>query len=266
LDAAVLALLYMIPYAVWGLNIFNGKMDSCNDNNARGISDCINEFTTNIYGTSFGYLTPHVWSRPSPSTTFSFDNFRSSLLILFEIVSLEGWIDVMNVATSITGPGLQPQTNAAQANAIFFVIYNLMGGVVILTLFVRYGLIFFIRIKVYLLNWGQCSIIIGNFRSRTGMALLTKAQREWIDLKKLFDRQRPSKRPLNYPTSPIRKWCYDRAVHKHGWWARTMTLFFILHILVLMYVCVPYICIFSTLLTSIIRKKKDSNFHYKNSD
>jgi voltage-dependent calcium channel len=143
LDAAVLALLYMIPYAVWGLNIFNGKMDKCNDNNAHGISDCINEFTNNVYGTSFGYLTPHVWSRPSPSTTFSFDNFRSSLLILFEIVSLEGWIDVMNVATSITGPGLQPQTNAAQANAIFFVIYNLMGGVVILTLFVRYGLIFF---------------------------------------------------------------------------------------------------------------------------
>ena len=131
----------MIPYAVWGLNIFNGKMDKCNDSSAQvqGISDCINEFTNNVYGTSFGYLTPHVWSRPSPSTSFSFDSFRSSLLILFEIVSLEGWIDVMNVATSITGPGLQPQTNAAQANAIFFVIYNLMGGVVILTLFVRYG-------------------------------------------------------------------------------------------------------------------------------
>lgn len=139
LDAAVLALLYMIPYAVWGLNIFNGKVDKCNDSNVQGISDCINEFTNNVYGNSFGYLTPHVWARPSPSTTFSFDDFRSSLLILFEIVSLEGWIDVMNVATSITGPGLQPQTNVAGANAIFFVIYNLMGGVVILTLFVRYG-------------------------------------------------------------------------------------------------------------------------------
>jgi hypothetical protein len=139
LDAIVLALLYMIPYAVWGLNIFNGKVDKCNDNTVQGISDCINEFTNNIYGNSFGYLTPHVWARPSPSTTFSFDSFFSSLLILFEIVSLEGWIDVMNVATSIVGPGLQPQTNVAQANAIFLLIYNLLGGVVILTLFVRYG-------------------------------------------------------------------------------------------------------------------------------
>lgn len=138
LDAAILAILYMIPYAVWGLNIFSGRMDLCNDTNVQGISDCINEFTNTVYGDSFGYLTPHVWNRPSPSTSFSFDSFRSSLLILFEIVSLEGWIDVMNAATSLTGVGLQPQANVAGANAIFFVIYNLMGGVVILTLFVRY--------------------------------------------------------------------------------------------------------------------------------
>ena len=44
----------------------------------------------------------------------------------------------MNVATSITGPNEQPQTNASQLNAIFFLIYNLLGGVVILTLFIRY--------------------------------------------------------------------------------------------------------------------------------
>ena len=144
LDAAVLAVLYMIPYAVWGLNIFHGKVDTCNDTNVQGISDCINEFTNTVYGNSFGYLAPHVWNRPSPSTVFSFDNFSSSFLILFEIVSLEGWIDVMNVATSITGAGLQPQTNAAGANAIFFLIYNLMGGVVILTLFVRYDCFFFV--------------------------------------------------------------------------------------------------------------------------
>jgi hypothetical protein len=137
LDAAILAILYMIPYAVWGLNIFAGKMNQCNDSNASGISDCTNEFSNTVYGTSFGFLSPRVWNNPAPSTTFSFDTFRSSLLILFEIVSLEGWVDVMGVATSITGKGQQPQTNASQFNAIFFLIYNLLGGVVILTLFVR---------------------------------------------------------------------------------------------------------------------------------
>ncbi|PBK87237.1 hypothetical protein ARMGADRAFT_939192 [Armillaria gallica] len=214
LDAAILAILYMIPYAVWGLNLFAGKMNTCNDNDASGLSDCINEYTTTVYGNAFGFVAPRVWDHPSPSTTFSFDNFKSSLLILFEIVSLEGWIDAMDVATSITGANQQPSTNASEYNAFFFVIYNLLGGVIILTLFV--------------------SIIIGNFTSKTGSALLTKPQREWIDLKKLITRQRPSKRPKSRPTWALRAWCYDRAVHKHGWWARVMLVLYTLHIIALM--------------------------------
>ncbi|EGN97267.1 hypothetical protein SERLA73DRAFT_110442 [Serpula lacrymans var. lacrymans S7.3] len=215
LDAAMLAILYLIPFSVWGVNIFAGLMNECNDTSVQGISDCTNEYVNTIYGDSFGFLVPRAWQNPSPSTTFSFDNFRASLLILFEIVSLEGWIDVMSVAMSITGKGQQPQTNVSQVNAIFFVIYNLLGGVVILTLFV--------------------SIIIGNFSSETGTAFLTQPQREWIDLQKLIKRQRPSKRPQDRPTSLVRSWCYDRAVHKHGWWSRMMTFLLIVQIFALMF-------------------------------
>ncbi|KAL6310254.1 Ion transport protein-domain-containing protein [Sparassis latifolia] len=214
LDAALLAILYMIPYAVWGLNIFAGRMNECNDSGVTSVSGCINEYSNTIYGNSFGFPVPRVWNHPSPSTTFSFDNFKASLLILFEIVSLEGWIDVMTVATSITGTGQQPQMNASQFNSIFFLIYNLLGAVVILTLFV--------------------SIIIGNFTSRTGTALLTRQQLEWIDLQKLIKRQRPSKRPKTRPTWHIRSWCFDRAVHKHGWWHRMMTTLFLFHVVALM--------------------------------
>ncbi|KAL7278048.1 hypothetical protein ACG7TL_008012 [Trametes sanguinea] len=216
LDAALLAILYMIPYAVWGLNIFAGVTNECNDDSVSGIGDCINEYSTGVVndGNSFTYLVPRVWDNPAPSTTFSFDSFRQSLLILFEIVSLEGWIDVLGVAMSVTGEGQQPQTNASVGNSIFFLIYNLMGGVVIFTLFV--------------------SIIIGNFTSKTGSALLTQPQREWIDLQKLIKRQRPSKRPKTRPTWAVRQWCYDRAVHKHGWWHRMMTVLFTLHVIALM--------------------------------
>ncbi|OJA17446.1 hypothetical protein AZE42_05939 [Rhizopogon vesiculosus] len=214
LDAAVLAILYLIPFSVWGVNIFAGLMNECNDTSVNGINDCTNEYVNTIYGNSFGYLTPRAWDNPSPSTTFSFDNFRSSMLILFEIVSLEGWIDVMSTAMSITGKDQQPQLNHSQINAIFFLIYNLLGGVVILTLFV--------------------SIIIGNFSSKTGSAFLTQPQREWIDLQKLIKRQKPSKHPKTRPTQSLRAWCYDRAIHKHGWWSRMMTLLFIVQIIVLM--------------------------------
>ena len=139
LDAAVLAILYMIPFAVWGLNIFAGRMGSCNDDSVAGLSACVGEFDQNAAAVSnaFPFPVPRVWANPSPSTSFSFDSFRASLLILFEIVSLEGWIDVMQVATSITGPDQQPQINSAQFNAFFFIIYILLGGVIIFTLFVR---------------------------------------------------------------------------------------------------------------------------------
>jgi hypothetical protein len=138
IDAGVLAVLYMIPYAVWGLNIFNGRMNMCNDTSVSGATTCTNEFTNTVYGDAFGFVMPRQWNNPAPSTVFSFDSFRSSLLILFEIVSLEGWVDAMGIATSITGKDSQPRTNVAQINAIFFLIYNLLGAVVILTLFVRY--------------------------------------------------------------------------------------------------------------------------------
>ena len=137
LDAAVLAMLYIIPFSVWGTNIFAGLMNECNDTAVKGIGDCTNEYVNIIHGNSFGFLVPRVWDNPAPSTVFSFDNFPSSLLILFEIVSQTGWVDVMAAAMSITGKGQQPQTNVAQANAIFFLIYNLLGAVVVLTVFVR---------------------------------------------------------------------------------------------------------------------------------
>ena len=89
-----------------------------------------------LYGANFGFLVPRVWDQPAPSTTFSFDNFRSSLLIFFKIV-LVGWVDVMFSAMGIIGRGKQPQSNASQANAIFFVVLYLLGAVVIVTLFAR---------------------------------------------------------------------------------------------------------------------------------
>jgi hypothetical protein len=138
LDAAILAILYMIPYAVWGLNIFSGTMYSCNDPDSTGKGDCEGIFISTPVDNSLGFYAPQVWSNPTPSTYFSFDSFGDSLLILFEIVSLEGWTDVLQVALGITGKDRQPKTNASQINAIFFLLYNLLGAVVILTLFVSY--------------------------------------------------------------------------------------------------------------------------------
>ncbi|KDN52688.1 hypothetical protein K437DRAFT_161584 [Tilletiaria anomala UBC 951] len=215
IDAAVLAILYIIPYAVWGQNLFAGLLYSCNDGGA-GIAtklDCSGEFQSSPIG-DWTFYAPRVWQNPTEGSRYSFDDFKSSLLILFEIVSLEGWTNVMSTAMSIAGKDQQLQHDNRQVNAIFFVIYNLIGAVIVLTLFV--------------------SVIIENFRTFSGAAFLTTEQRQWIDLKRLIFRQRPSHRPRSPPTDAFRLWCYKRSIHKSGWWSRSFTLLYIVNAILLM--------------------------------
>src|SRR5690606_3710536 len=94
------------------------------------------------------------------------DNFGSSLFILFQIVSQEGWIDVMWSAQSIVGRGIQPRDFASQGNAVFFVVFNLMATVFVLTLFI--------------------SVFMRTYTEQTGVAFLTAEQRSWMELRKLL--------------------------------------------------------------------------------
>lgn len=102
-----------------------------------GRVECLGEYSNSPVG-DIGFLAPRVWANPQfGGSVWAFDSFRQSILILFEIVSLEGWTDVMKSAMNIVGPDQQPQTNVAQGNSVFFVIFNLFGGVIILTVFLR---------------------------------------------------------------------------------------------------------------------------------
>ncbi|WWC88695.1 uncharacterized protein L201_003608 [Kwoniella dendrophila CBS 6074] len=215
LDASILMILYLIPFAVWGVNIFSGLLYFCNDDDASGRSTCVGEYSASSIDDSVTYLVPRVWANPTlDASKWSFDSFRESILILFECVSLEGWIDVMASLMNIVGRDEQPSTLASQWNAIYMLIFNLFGGVIILTLFV--------------------SIIIQNFSTRSGNALLTTEQRQWVDLSKFIKAQTPSQLPRGRPTLPFRAWCYDRATTKDGFWAVSFTWIYYIHILLLM--------------------------------
>ncbi|EPQ27265.1 uncharacterized protein PFL1_05188 [Pseudozyma flocculosa PF-1] len=216
LDASILSILYIIPYAVWGQNLFAGVLYSCNDSDGSILTkfDCFGEFAVSPSPGEWTFLAPRAWHNPTEGSVWSFDDFKSSLLILFEIISLEGWIDVMSTAMSVVGQDRQLQNDNRQVNALFFLIYNLIGSTTVLTLFV--------------------AVIIENFQQFSGAAFQTAEQRQWIDLKKLILRQTPSKRPKVRPTEPVRSWCYQRAVDKHGWWSRAMTLMYLANIVVLM--------------------------------
>ena len=214
LDASILSILYIIPYAVWGQNLFAGLLYSCNDgsNAIQTKFDCSGEYVSSPG--NFNFLAPRVWGNPTEGSVYSFDDFKGAMLILFEIISLEGWIDVMSAAMSVAGKDQQLQNDNRQVNGLFFLIYNLVGSTTVLTLFV--------------------SVIIENFQIFSGAAFQTAGQRQWVDLRRLILRQRPSKRPKRRPSHSIRAWCYDRMLNKNGWWSQTMTMVYLATLVTLM--------------------------------
>jgi hypothetical protein len=210
ISAAFVSLSLLIPFAIYGLNIFVGRFQSCNDggSNITDLNDCVNEFSSS----------PSHWDvwapRQASNPYFDFDNFGNSLFILFQIVSQEGWTDVMFQAQQITGVFTQPDTFAAQGNAVFFIVFNLLGAVFVLTLFV--------------------SVFMRNYTEQTGVAFLTTDQRSWLELRKLLRQVSPSKRPSSTKQRETwEEWCYRRAVRKTGRWQRFITALLILHLILL---------------------------------
>ncbi|KAL6706496.1 calcium channel protein [Coniothyrium glycines] len=209
-SAAFVSLSLLIPFAIYGLNLFVGQLQSCNDDGSgiTNLNDCVGEFNSSPF--HWDVLAPRQAANPY----YDFDNFGNSLFILFQIVSQEGWTDTMWSAMSITGVFTQPRPYANQGNAVYFVIFNLLGAVFVLTLFV--------------------SVFMRNYTEQTGVAFLTTDQRSWLELRKLLRQVSPSKRPSSTKQRETwEEWCYRRAVRKTGHWQRFITAVLILHLLLL---------------------------------
>ncbi|OAA61145.1 calcium channel subunit cch1 [Niveomyces insectorum RCEF 264] len=211
ISAAFVSISLLIPFAIYGLNLFRGQMVTCNDDGGAVVrlQDCTGEYLSTPFSSEWQLLSPRVAANPY----FSFDDFGSSLLILFTIVSQEGWVDVSFQAQSITGIGKQPQFGAAQGNALFFVVFNLLATVFVLTLFI--------------------SVFMRNYTEQTGVAFLTADQRAWLELRKLLRQISPSKSSYDDSKNRLKKWCHKRAIEKRGKWHLGITIVLVLHLILL---------------------------------
>ncbi|VDN11503.1 unnamed protein product [Dibothriocephalus latus] len=95
-------------------------------------------------------LVPRVWANPR---NFNFDNIGSAMLALFEVLSLEGWVEIRDVIKARIGP----------SHVVYIHLFVFIGCMIGLTLFV--------------------GVVIANYKENKGTALLTVDQRRWLDLK-----------------------------------------------------------------------------------
>ncbi len=182
----------------------------CNDDSVTFLNECFGEFESSPFNPDWPLLAPRVAANPF----YDFDDFGSSLFTLFQIVSQEGWVDVSFSAQSITGRGLQPRDFSAIGNAMFFVVFNLLGTVFVLTLFI--------------------SVFMRNYTEQTGVAFLTAEQRSWLELRKLLRQISPSRTSYHETGQKWRKWCHKRAIEKRGKWYTLITVVLVLHLILLM--------------------------------
>jgi voltage-dependent calcium channel len=210
LAAAFVSLSLLIPFAILGVNLFAGKLEQCNDQEFGGfnnLTNCIGEFNSTPF--NWNVLAPHKVSNPY----YDFDDFGSALFVLFQIASQEGWTDVLGSAMAITDKGLQYDDFTSQGNAVYFIAFNLLGAVFILTLFI--------------------SVFMRNYTEQTGVAFLTSEQRSWLELRKLLKQISPSRRSVGEDSKGWRRWCYNLSIKKRGKWQRFITGLLLMHLCIL---------------------------------
>nr|XP_037877804.1 sodium leak channel non-selective protein isoform X2 [Bombyx mori] len=184
---STLLILLMFVFALYGVQIYGGRLARCNDPTILRREDCVGVFMRRVFVTKMklkpgqnqtfpSMLVPRVWANPK---RFSFDNIGDALLTLFEVLSFKGWLDVRDVLIKALGP----------VHAIYIHVYIFLGCMIGLTLFV--------------------GVVIANYSENKGTALLTVDQRRWCDLKKRLKIAQPLHLPPRPNKRKIRAFAYD---------------------------------------------------------
>uniref|UniRef100_A0A3Q0KUE9 Voltage-dependent calcium channel n=1 Tax=Schistosoma mansoni TaxID=6183 RepID=A0A3Q0KUE9_SCHMA len=158
LMVSVLLVVFMFIFAVYGVHLFGGRLAICNDRSIMTKEKCVGRFMRelastklkSVKGESIKILVPRVWANPR---NFNFDNIGNAILALFEVLSLEGWVEIRDVIKERIGP----------RHVIYIHLFVFIGCLIGLTLFV--------------------GVVIANYSENKGTALLTVDQRRWLDLK-----------------------------------------------------------------------------------
>ncbi|GEQ72872.1 hypothetical protein JCM33374_g6560 [Metschnikowia sp. JCM 33374] len=214
LNAGIISLTLLLPFSVWALNVFNGRLGYCLDGSS-AIGDCFNEYQNSVF--DWNVVSPNVYVQPS----LHMDTFKSSFSSLYQIVSLEGWVDLLINVMQSTGRGTPQQMFASPVNGMLIIIFNFVSTIFILTLFV--------------------SVIINNYAKVTGRAYLTPVQIQWYHVKKFLLQVKPSKRAEVTSLTGLRKLCYLITVEKNKIWSLVLNTVLILHVFILLLEAFPNI-------------------------
>lgn len=129
---SILLVVLIFIFANYGIQMYGGKLARCNDRRMSDRRDCVGMYKREIFVTKIKFKNnskhpsiwvPRVWANPY---NFDFDTIGNSMLALFEVLSLEGWLEVRDIIIERMG----------KRHAIFVHVFVFIGTLIGLTLFV----------------------------------------------------------------------------------------------------------------------------------
>ncbi|KAI8064552.1 Ion transport protein-domain-containing protein, partial [Gongronella butleri] len=193
MDAMLLTFLVMIPFSIYGVNIFGGRFWTCNDVAVGGRTDCVNEVVLNV-GSLDGYdlplLIPRVWENPGMNL-YSFDSFPLALRQLFSLTSTEGWVSSLFYAMSTPAENDTQPVFSWDSPYVYHSIY-----------YVAFMIISHGTVQLFV------GVIMEKFKQRSGITTLTFAQRQYVDLQRQLAEVKPTMKPIR-PKNALQSLCYE---------------------------------------------------------
>jgi len=126
-----LMLIVYLVFAVLAMQMWAGKFWYCGTNVTGQVDDSVLSVDQCVGVDSTGAT--RIWKNPP----MNFDNIGVSMLTLFEVASLELWLDCMHSAMDVAGEvGMNKVTNNSWSSAFYFASFIVVGSFLVVNLFV----------------------------------------------------------------------------------------------------------------------------------
>ena len=145
------------------------------------------ESCTGMFTNHYGTMVNRQWV----DIDATFDNTVITWLTLFQVSSLEGWVDIMYYYTK--------HPDGSYLGSLYFLFWVMLSNWLLVNLWVGVIWINFVSIS----------------EERQGWAMLTENQRDWVVSQRRAFLLEPVQSILRpYRVNWFRRWCYDIATHK----------------------------------------------------
>lgn len=119
-------MLMWLIFAILGVNLFKGTFDRCNFD-VYGRADCVGATPDED-----GVLTARRWTKPAAN----FDGVGEAFYTLFEVNTMDGWIDVAYFGIDAVGVDIQPIEGYSKISVLFFIAFIVVSNFFFINLFI----------------------------------------------------------------------------------------------------------------------------------